>query len=197
MDVISAVGGFLVGGVLATVFSDAIAAWLVRLMPIRESRRLGAIADNPRLYLRLLRDTEERKIGATIGWLFKAWEQQDQAAYAACWADDAVRMVGVQTQIEERKDDIIAKFRKSCGRYAHITVASLVFQSISLAPDEQGAIAHVRYRFQLERLGDHLPIVEDAREVYSLRRTDRGWLVTANIDHFYEIGDAVASSGES
>ena len=193
MDIASVVVGFLFGSVLTGIFSDAIAGWLLRAAPLRYKRQLGAVAGNPRLYFRLLRETEERKIFTLLTTLFKAWESKDLAGYSSCWAENAVRIVGVQSQEEENKQQITHKFEASCAKYAEIRVESLTLESITLGPTSDTAVAMVRYRFHLVRSRDQLPIVEDTREVYSLRLLDGAWVVASNIDHFYEIGEGVAS----
>jgi len=193
MEIFLAAGGFLLG-VIATVFSDAIAAWLARVIPIGFTRRLTAMAANPRLYLRTLRDTPERRIKLLIEQLFRAWEKKDLETYLSCWADNAIRIVGTNANVEETKVQIGEKFSASCQRYSDIEVDSLVLERVDLSPRcGDSAIAEVRYRFCLTRARDALPVLEDAREVYSMRRHEGVWRIASNIDHFFVVGERIGN----
>lgn len=192
MDVISVIGGFI-AGIVATVFSDAIAAWLARAVPMRFTRWLDTVAANPRLYFQTKLDTPERRIKELVEDLFDAWSSKDLEKYLACWADDAVRVVGPQATVEESKEQIREKFFASCERYAVIRVEYVAFESILMSPQANTAVAQVRYRFVLTRRKDGLPIVEDARELYSLRLQNGTWQIASNIDHFFVVGEHVAS----
>lgn len=186
--ILVAIGGFI-AGVIATLFSDAIASWLARLFPIKFTRWLSAVAANPKLYLRTRQNTPERKIKELLDTLFHAWEQKDLNGYLACWADDAIRIVGLSSNREENKAQIREKFIASCERYSKIRVESFVLERIDLLPQSDSAVAEVRYRFHLTRARDTLPVLEDAKEVYALRKVEGAWTITSNIDHFFVIGE--------
>lgn len=192
MEILLAIGGFLLG-VLATVFSDAIASWLAGVAPIGFTRWLSAIAANPRLYFRTRRNTPERRIKILIEQLFRAWEKKDLETYLSCWADDAVRIVGTNANVEETKVQIGEKFSASCQRYSDIKVESLILERVDLSPQCNSAIVEARYRFCLTRTRDGLPVLEDAKEVYAIRRHEGVWRIASNIDHFFVVGERLAS----
>lgn len=192
MDIVIAIGGFLFG-VIATLFSDAMASWLARIVPMKFTRWLSAVAANPRLYLRTRRDTPERQINELVIRLFRAWERKDLETYLSCWAEDAVRIVGSNANLEETKSQLREKFLASCQRYAEIKVDSLVLERVALSPCSDSAIVEARYRFSLTRSRDGLPVLEDAREVYAMRLHEGAWRITSNIDHFFVVGEQVAS----
>lgn len=192
MEIILALSAF-VFGVIATVFSDAIASWIVRIISMRFTRWLSAVAANPVLHLRAQRNTPEREIKLIINQLFRAWEEKDLDAYLACWSKDAIRIFGPQGAIEETKEQICEKFIQSCRRYTNIRVESIVLERITLSPKSDSAIVELRYRFSLVRSRDGLPVLEDAKEVYGMRRQDGLWHINSNIDHFYTVGEHVAS----
>ncbi len=73
-------------------------------------------------------------------------------------------------------------------KYSTIKVDALVSDEIAIGPRPGTAVATVHYRFRLLRSEDGLPVIEDAQEVYSIRKANDGWLIASNIDHFYEIG---------
>ncbi|MEK6739289.1 MAG: hypothetical protein AABY74_11565, partial [Planctomycetota bacterium] len=81
--------GFLLGciaSMLATIFVNAIPAY--------RQRPVLSLLRNPRLFVQLRRDTEQKRIKTLIDSLFKAWEEKNLEKYMACWASDAVRVVG-------------------------------------------------------------------------------------------------------
>jgi uncharacterized protein (TIGR02246 family) len=188
MAILIAIGGFALG-VLSTLFSNAIISWVERRVPIRITRWLNAFAANPALYIRVTRDTPERRIKEVIVRLFSAWEQQNLEHYLSCWTDDAIRVVSVNSYIEESLAEIRAKFLSSCQRYSQIKVESFVLEHVRISTLGDAAIVQARYRLHLTRRRDGLPILEDATEVYALRRKEDAWKVTGNMDHFSVLGD--------
>ena len=181
----------LIGFILGVV-SSAIASFLFRWyemdVPIVKQKRMIVFCRNPALYIKLRLNTEERRIKQVIERLFNAWENKDLYAYASCWADDAVRIIGVTSTQEEDKSEILEKFRSSCQKYSVIRVTALIYDDISIGPRQGTSFVKVHYRFELVRAKDGLPVVEESQEVYSLRLRDTSWQIATNIDHFYEIG---------
>jgi hypothetical protein len=110
--------------------------------------------------------------------------------YLSCWADDCVRIQGLDANVRESKPQIEAKFRSSASKYEIITVPVLIIEDIRVGPDRNTATADVYYRFELVRSDDQLPTIELSREVYSFRNLQGNWKVAANIDHFSEITSA-------
>ena len=171
-------------GIVASVIASFVFLWLTA-----SSQRPFLVAlRTPRLRVRLLRQTPEREIADVIRRLFRSWGEKDSNSYLACWSEDCIRLQGSMSDAGQSKAEIAAKFKSSCERYASISVRALAIEDIHVAPDGSKAVAHVSYRFELVRSRDALPIVEESREVYSLRRSDGVWQITANIDHFATIG---------
>jgi len=192
MDIFGLLIAFIFG-VVCQMFSDVIAKWFFRIAPIQLTRWFYVFSINPRLYFKTLRNTPERNIKQLIEKLFHAWETKDHNLYLSCWLEDATRIVGDISNAEERKSQIRRKFLDSCQRYSKIHVESLIFERINILEQGDGAIVEVRYRFNLIRAKDQLPIIEDAKEIYSVLRRDDAWMIKANYDHFLIIGDGMAS----
>ncbi|MFC1679097.1 hypothetical protein ACFL2T_02675 [Elusimicrobiota bacterium] len=179
MDIIL---GFILG-VIASVF----ASFIVSSLPTHRYRPLIAFGKNPGLFIRLLVGGEEQIIYNRISVLFRAWETKNEKAYLECWTEDAVRIVGAKSNSKQNKDKIGKVFRASCKRYLKIKVPCAILEQVSLNPSKNKAIAHVYYRMDLVRSKDNLPVYEESREVYALKKSERKWLITSNIDHFCEI----------
>jgi uncharacterized protein (TIGR02246 family) len=179
--------GFILG-IVASIIASFVFKALESSIPLSKQKRLITFFRNPKLFVNLHRDTEERKIKELIEKLFKAWETKDIELYLSCWADDTVRIVGTDSTTKESKDEIARKFNASFDKYSDIRVEALVLDDITLGPRAGTATAKVHYRFSLTRSSDYLPIAEEAQELYSLRQTKGEWIIASNIDHFYEIG---------
>jgi uncharacterized protein (TIGR02246 family) len=176
--------GFVLGciaSMLATIFINAIPAY--------RQRPLLSLLRNPRLFIQLRRDSEQKKIKALIDSLFRAWEEKNLQKYMACWSNDAVRVVGPTNTVVDHLPEIGEGFKKSIARYRTIRVLSAVIEDIDIrptTPDEAMVEAH--YRFQLTREPDLLPVHEEATEFYVLRRTEQqGWLIASNLDHSKDV----------
>ena len=176
--------GFVLGFIastLATIFLNAIPAY--------RQRPVLSLLRNPRLFIQLHRNTEQKRIKALIDSIFQAWEQKDLKKYLACWADDAVRVVGPTSTIVDRLPEIENGFQKSVARYHTIRVLSAFVENIDIrdsTPNE--AATEVHYRFQLVRESDSLPVHEEATEFYILRRTEeKGWQIVSNLDHSKDV----------
>lgn len=167
---------------LATIFLNAI--------PDHRQRPILSLLRNPQLFIQLHGDTEQRRIKVLIDSLFKAWEEKDLEKYMACWAPDAVRVVGPTNTVVNRLGDIEKSFKKSSSCYRTIRVFSALIEDIEIrtrTPNE--AVAEVHYRLQLTRESDALPVCEEATEFYILRRTQgQGWRIASNLDHSKDIG---------
>ncbi len=176
--------GFVLGciaSMLATIFLNAIPAY--RQWPIL------ALLRNPRLFVQLRCNTEQRKIRVLINRLFRAWGEKDSQKYLSCWATDAVRVIGPTNTVEDRLPEIKSGFAHSCSRYHTIRVLSVVIEDIDIQesrPNE--AVVKVHYRFQLVREPDLLPVCEEATELYVLRHTEHeGWKIASNLDHSKDV----------
>jgi Domain of unknown function (DUF4440) len=176
----------LVGFILG-IIASLLASFTYASLPPHRQRPILAFLRNPRLFIRLRCATEERRVKSRIDALFSAWARKDLPAYLSCWAEDAVRIIGTESNVKEDKSLIGAKFSAAGTRYFEIGVSSVVFDSITIGPRPGTAVAEVSYRFVLTRTEDLLPVVEDSREVYALRVVQGEWLIASNIDHFYEI----------
>jgi ketosteroid isomerase-like protein len=179
--------GFLLG-ILASMIASFLFVYLSALITPEQHKPIVAFLRNPALAIRLLRDTNERRVKKRIEALFHAWETKDSQAYLSCWANDAVRLIGAVFGTTERKDSIAAKFHASCERYSDIRVSCLVIEDIKIAPPGDVAMAQVYYRFDLTRAQDSLPVVEASLEMYKLQRLNDNWLIAANIDYFSPVG---------
>jgi len=176
--------GFVLGciaSMLATIFLNAIPSYRQHL--------LLSLLRNPRLFVQLHRDTEQRRIKTLIDSLFRAWEEKNLQKYIACWAGDAVRVVGPTNIVVDHLPDIEEGFKKSVARYRTIRVLSVVIEDIDIrATNPNEAVVEAHYRFQLTRESDLLPIHEEATEFYVLRRTDhQGWQIVSNLDHSKDV----------
>lgn len=176
--------GFVLGciaSMLATILLNAIPAY--------RQRPVLSLLRNPRLFIQLHRDSEQKKIKTLIDTLFRAWEEKDLHKYIACWASDAVRVVGPTNTVVNRLSEIEDGFKKSVARYRTIRVLSAVIEGIDIrATTPNEAIVEAHYRFQLTREPDLLPIHEEATEFYVLRRTEHeGWQIASNLDHSKDV----------
>lgn len=172
--------GFVIGfiaSILATICLNAI--------PGHRQRPILSLLRNPKLFIQLHRKTSHRRIKELIKSLFQAWEEKDLNKYIACWAPDAVRVVGPTNSVTDGLPEIEEGFRQSIARYRTIRVLAVVVEDIDIresTPNE--AVAEVHYRFQLIRNADSLPIQEEATEFYVLRRVgEDGWQIASNLDH--------------
>jgi hypothetical protein len=177
----------LIGFVLGVAGSLAASFLFVWFMPQVYQRAVAALIRNPRLHIPLLADSPMKQVQARIRMLFRAWEKNDADLYASCWTSDAIRVVGPQSTTTQDLTGIAESFRLSQERYESITASQVIFERIATGPRDGVAICEVYYRFALVRRIDHLPIVEESRDLYSLRRIGDGWFIASNIDHFYEI----------
>ena len=119
--------GFLLGciaSMLATIFVNAIPAY--------RQRPVLSLLRNPRLFVQLRRDTEQKRIKTLIDSLFKAWEEKNLEKYMACWASDAVRVVGPTNTVVDHLPEIEEGFKKSIARYRTIRVLSVVLEDIDI-----------------------------------------------------------------
>lgn len=176
--------GFVFGCV-----ASMLATLILNAIPAYRQRPILSLLRNPVLFLQLHRNTEQRRIKALIDSLFKAWEEKDLKKYMACWASDAVRVVGPANTIVDHLPDIEEGFKKSANRYSAIRVLSAHIEDIKIretTPDE--AVVEARYRFHLTRAADLLPLYEEATEFYVLRRTKHeGWRIASNLDHSKDV----------
>ncbi len=97
-------------GILTSIISSYIFLWLTERIPLERQRLLLRYVRRPRLSLRLLRKSEERRAADTIRRLFAGWCAKDLALYLSCWSDDCVRVKGVGTATKDDKDAIRNKF---------------------------------------------------------------------------------------
>ena len=174
--------GFVVG-----VVASILASLIVSILPTHQYRPVIAFGRNPSLFFRLLHHGEERQIKGRIDALFDAWRKKDSKAYLACWAEDAIRIVGPKSNEEYKKGSIGAGFNAACLRYSKIDAPCVILEHIAFSPTRDNAVVHVYYRMNLLRAQDGLPVFEESSEVYALRKADGDWLITSNIDHFCEI----------
>lgn len=179
--------GFVLGciaSMLATVCLNAI--------PTYRQRPILSLLRNPRLFVQLHRDTEQRRIKLLIDSLFKAWEEKSLQKYMECWASDAVRVIGPSNTVVEHLPEIEESFKKASCRYRTIRVMSAIIADIGIretTPNE--ATVEVHYRFHLTREADLLPVCEEATEFYILRRTEHeGWRIVSNLDHSKDVAKA-------
>jgi len=176
------VAGFVLG-ILASVIASFLFAWLSasRQRPLLRKLR------HPLRHWKIYHRSPEREIAVRIRELFSAWEKRSINAYLTCWTDDCVRIQGSGSNVTEGKSEIEAKFRNSVAKYEIIKVPILLVEDVAVMGDGETATADVYYRFELIRTVDRLPTIEESREVYSLRKVDAEWKISANIDHFSEI----------
>ena len=179
--------GFVLGviaSVLATIFLNAI--------PTHRQWPILSLLRNPRLFIKVRRETSHRRIKELIESLFQAWEEKDLNKYIECWVPDAVRVVGPTNSVTEGLPEIEEGFRQSIARYRTIRVMAVVVENIDIresTPNE--AVAEVHYRFQLIRHADSLPIHEEATEFYVFRRVgENGWQIASNLDHSKDVSKA-------
>lgn len=178
--------GFMLG-IASSVIASFFYAWLTPILPIDRHRPFLAFLKNPGLFIRMLRDGDERRIKKRIKYLFSSWEQKDLNKYLSCWTDNANRFIGTLSTSKEDKAAIAASFEDACRKYAQIHVPNLVVASISLNQERNIAIVEVQYRFSLIRAEDFLPVIEESKEVYSMRNIEGVWFIVSNIDHYYDI----------
>lgn len=178
---------YLIGFILG-VLASILASFVVSTIPPERQRWLTALMRNPSLLFRLKRAGPEREIRDLLQKLFRAWESKNLSEYLDCWAEDCIRLTGPTSSNKEDKAAIRAKFEDSCRRHSQIRVTALILKDVRLVPMGDRAIAEVFYRFALTRTEDSLPIHETADEVYSLHKEEARWLITANIDHYHEVG---------
>lgn len=174
--------GFILG-LISSLFASYAFAWLAPLLPVSQQKQVKIYILKPRLFFKLLLHTDERQIKDRITSLFMAWTSKNLEDYLSCWAESAVRLYGPSLQAEEFKEDIKRKFTESCRKYSIIKVSNLVFENIQVNSDHVTATANVFYRFELIRADIGLPVIEECREVYVLRKTGGVWSITANRDH--------------
>jgi uncharacterized protein (TIGR02246 family) len=178
--------GFILG-IVTSVIASFLFSWFTVVIPQDRQRKFVSVLRNPRLSLRVLRDTEERKVKDRIQTIFKAWCEKDSATYLSCWADDCVRVIGTNSTIKENKEAIAAKFAQSCEKYSEITVPIFIVENIRVSHDSLSARAEAFYKFVLTRAEDSLPVIESSKEFYSLRKENGEWLIVSNGDYFSDI----------
>ena len=178
--------GFIVG-VLSGIVASLIIRLIFDVIPMSVFKYYLKLMINPYVYGEVIFNQKYRMANRLILKLFKAWEQKDLESYLECWDKDAVKIKGVDGDVNYTILDIEKKFAKSIIKYSSIRAKVVLVDDIMEYKKIQAVIVVVSYRFYLIREDDGIPVIEDAREAYTIKMIDGKYKIVRNIDYYKDV----------